>query len=167
MAADGSIVIETNIDDKKAQQELNRLNRKIQTLNDQLYVKQQQKIPLVEQAQKLGVELDAAKAKLDSMENSGKFFTSAHVDEQRAVVSSLQKEWDGVVVQIERMDRGIQETTTRLDLAKTQAGELYQNMAAQAQPPKPCRKPWTEPRREHSGSPSGFGKSSEARWFSP
>lgn len=129
MAANGSIVIETNIDDKKAQQELNRLNRKIQTLNDQLYVKQQQKIPLVEQAQKLGVELDAAKAKLDSMENSGKFFTSAHVDEQRAVVSSLQKEWDGVVVQIERMDRGIQETTTRLDLAKTQAGELYQNMA--------------------------------------
>lgn len=129
MAADGSIIIEAEIDDKKAQQELSRLNRKIETLNEQIYVKQQQKMPLVEQAQRLGAELDAAKAKLDNMENSGKFFTSAHVDEQRTIVSNLQKEWDGVVAQIERMDRGIQETTTRLNLAKERAGEVYQSMA--------------------------------------
>ena len=129
MAADGSIIIEAEIDDKKAQQELSRLNRKIETLNEQIYVKQQQKMPLVEQAQRLGAELDAAKAKLDNMENSGRFFTSAHVDEQRTIVSNLQKEWDGVVVQIERMDRGIQETTTRLNLAKERAGEVYQSMA--------------------------------------
>ena len=67
MAADGSIIIETRIDDKKAQQELNRLNRKIQTLNDQIYVKQQQKMPLVEQSKELGAQLDAAKAKLASL----------------------------------------------------------------------------------------------------
>ena len=52
MAADGSIIIEAEIDDKKAQQELSRLNRKIETLNEQIYVKQQQKMPLVEQAQR-------------------------------------------------------------------------------------------------------------------
>ena len=39
MAADGSIIIETDIDNKKAQQELNRLSRKIQNLNDQIYTK--------------------------------------------------------------------------------------------------------------------------------
>lgn len=36
MAADGSIVIETNIDNKKAQKELNQLAKKIQSLEDQL-----------------------------------------------------------------------------------------------------------------------------------
>ena len=69
MAADGSIIIDTRIDDKKAQQGLNRLNRKIQTLNDQIYVKQQQKMPLVEQSKELGAQLDAAKAKLASLQS--------------------------------------------------------------------------------------------------
>lgn len=41
MAADGSIVIETNIDNKKAQKELNQLAKKIQSLEDQLTSKKQ------------------------------------------------------------------------------------------------------------------------------
>ena len=36
MAADGSIVIETNIDNKKAQKELNQLAKKIQSLDHKL-----------------------------------------------------------------------------------------------------------------------------------
>ena len=39
MSADGSIVIETNIDDKNAQKELNRLNRQIKSLEEQLAAK--------------------------------------------------------------------------------------------------------------------------------
>lgn len=129
MAADGSIVIETNIDDKKAQQELNRLNRRIQTLNDQIYVKQQQKMPLVEQAQKLGAELDVAKAKLYQMQNGDRFYTSAHIKEQEQAVNELQKEWDRVNSSIDRVDSNIQQATLRLNLAKEQAGEIQQNMA--------------------------------------
>lgn len=128
MAADGSIVIETNIDDKKAQQELNRLNRRIQTLNDQIYVKQQQKMPLVEQAQKLGAELDVAKAKLYQMQNGDQFYTSAHIKEQEQAVNELQKEWDKVNSSIDRVDSNIQQATLRLNLAKEQAGEIQQNM---------------------------------------
>lgn len=128
MAADGSIVIETNIDDKKAQQELNRLNRRIQTLNDQIYVKQQQKMPLVEQAQQLGAELDVAKAKLDQMQNGDRFYTSAHIKEQEQTVNELQKEWDKVNSSIDRVDSNIQQATLRLNLAKEQAGEIQQNM---------------------------------------
>ena len=129
MAADGSIVIETNIDDKKAQQELNRLNRRIQTLNDQIYVKQQQKMPLVEQARQLGAELDVAKAKLDQMQNGDRFYTSAHIKEQEQAVNELQKEWDRVNSSIDRMDSNIQQATLRLNLAKEQAGAIQQNMA--------------------------------------
>ena len=39
MAADGSIVIDVDLDNKKAQQELNKLNKKIESLNDQIYIK--------------------------------------------------------------------------------------------------------------------------------
>ena len=66
MAADGSIVIDVDLDNKKAQQELNKLNKKIESLNDQIYIKQQQQMPLIEQSRQLGAELDAAKAKLNS-----------------------------------------------------------------------------------------------------
>lgn len=130
MAADGSIIIDTEIDNKKAQQELNRLNRKIQTLNDQIYVKQKQKIPLVEQAQQLGAELDAAKAKLNEMQTGGRFYTSAHIQEQADTVNQLQKEWDAVNNKIDQMDAGIQKSTIQLDLAKEQAGAIQQQMAA-------------------------------------
>lgn len=106
MAADGSIVISTEIDDKQAQKELDRLNRKIQTLNDQIYVKQQQKMPLVEQAKKLGAELDSAKAKLYEMQTGDRFYTSSHIKEQESAVVQLQKEWDAVNTRIERMDSG-------------------------------------------------------------
>ena len=64
MAADGSIVVEAKIDDKQAQQELNRLEKKIDTINEKIYTKEQQKMPLVKQAQELGAALDEAKAKL-------------------------------------------------------------------------------------------------------
>ena len=46
MSADGSIVIETNIDDKNAQKELNRLNRQIKSLEEQLAAKKHGRIPL-------------------------------------------------------------------------------------------------------------------------
>ena len=58
MAADGSIVIDVDLDNKKAQQELNKLNKKIESLNDQIYIKQQQQMPLIEQSKQLGAELD-------------------------------------------------------------------------------------------------------------
>lgn len=130
MAADGSIVISTEIDDKQAQKELDRLNRKIQTLNDQIYVKQQQKMPLVEQAKKLGAELDSAKAKLYEMQTGDRFYTSSHIKEQESAVVQLQKEWDAVNTRIERMDSGIQKTNIQLDRAKDRAGEIQKNLAA-------------------------------------
>lgn len=130
MAADGSIVISTEIDDKQAQKDLDRLNRKIQTLNDQIYVKQQQKMPLVEQAKKLGAELDSAKAKLYEMQTGDRFYTSSHIKEQESAVVQLQKEWDAVNTRIERMDSGIQKANIQLDLTKDRAGEIQKNLAA-------------------------------------
>lgn len=130
MAADGSIIIETEIDDKKAQQELNRLNRRIQNLNDQIYVKRQQQMPLVEQARKLGAELDAAKAKLDSMQNGREFNTSSSIDAQAQRVKQLEKEWSDVQRRVESYDDQIQKANISLELAKEQAGAVQQQLAA-------------------------------------
>ena len=129
MAADGSIIIETEIDDKKAQQELNRLNRRIQNLNDQIYVKRQQQMPLVEQARKLGAELDAAKAKLDSMQNGREFNTSSSINAQAQRVKQLEKEWSDVQRRVESYDDQIQKANISLGLAKEQAGAVQQQLA--------------------------------------
>lgn len=129
MAADGSIIIETEIDDKKAQQELNRLNRRIQNLNDQIYVKRQQQMPLVEQARQLGAELDAAKAKLDSMQNGREFNTSSSINAQAQRVKQLEKEWSDVQRRVESYDDQIQKANISLGLAKEQAGAVQQQLA--------------------------------------
>ena len=68
--ADGSIVIAVDADDKQAQKELSKLVNKIDSLNDKIYKKQQERMPLLEQSKQLGAELDAAKAKLDQMQTS-------------------------------------------------------------------------------------------------
>lgn len=130
MAADGSIVIETEIDDKAAQQELNRLNRKIQNLNDQIYTKRQQQMPLVEQSKQLGAELDAAKAKLESMKGGEEFSTTAAINAQTQRVKELQKEWDAVQRQVEGYDNQIKKANISLNLAKEQAGAVQQQLAA-------------------------------------
>lgn len=130
LAADGSIIIETEIDDKKAQQELNRLNRRIQNLNDQIYVKRQQQMPLVEQARKLGAELDAAKVKLDSMQNGREFNTSSSINAQAQRVKQLEKEWSDVQRRVESYDDQIQKANISLGLAKEQAGAVQQQLAA-------------------------------------
>lgn len=130
MAADGSIVIETEIDDKAAQQELNRLNRKIQNLNDQIYTKRQQQMPLVEQSKQLGAALDAAKAKLESMKGGEEFSTTAAINAQAQRVKELQKEWDAVQRQVEGYDNQIKKANISLNLAKEQAGAVQQQLAA-------------------------------------
>lgn len=127
--ADGSIVFETALDNKTLEKELSKLQRKIKTLNDQMYIKQQQKIPMVEQAKKLGAELDLAKAKLFEMQSGEKFYTSASIQEQTQSVNQLQKEWDKVNDQIDRMDKGIRDTQIKADVFKTQAGEIEKSLA--------------------------------------
>ena len=132
MAADGSIIIETDIDNKKAQQELNRLSRKIQNLNDQIYTKRQQQMHLVTQSKQLAAELDSAKAKLESMKDGSEFYTSASIDAQEQRVKELQKAWDSVQNKVESYDNQIKKANISLDLAKQQTGAVQQQLAASA-----------------------------------
>lgn len=130
MAADGSVVFIVDLDDKDAQKELNKLVKKIDTLNDKIYQKQQDKMPLAKQSAEIAANLDAAKATLDSMHSGKEFFTADSIKAQESTVKSLQKEYDAVTAKVEKMDASIQSDTANLDKMKTKAGELSEKISS-------------------------------------
>jgi hypothetical protein len=130
MAADGSVVFSVDLDDKDAQKELNKLVKKIDTLNDKIYQKQQDKMPLAKQSAEIAANLDAAKATLDSMHSGKEFFTADSIKAQESTVKSLQKEYDAVTAKVEKMDASIQSDTANLDKMKTKAGELSEKISS-------------------------------------
>lgn len=129
MAADGSVVFSAKLDDKDAQKELNKLVKKIDTLNDKIYQKQQQKMPLAKQSEELAASLDQAKATLESMRSGNEFFTADSVKEQERTVKSLQREYDSVTSKVEKMDAAIRADTRSLDKMKTDAGSLSEKIS--------------------------------------
>lgn len=127
--ADGSLIIKAEIDDKEAQTELNRLTKKIDTLNDKISDKKKQRMPLVEQSKQLAANLDAAKAKLAEMQSGNEFVSSGALKEQEQTVASLQKEWDGVQKKVETMDASIAKDTRNLERMSNRAGDLSAQLA--------------------------------------
>ena len=131
MAADGSIVFDVQIDDQQAQKELNRLNKRIQTLTDQIYSKQKLQMPLVEQSRQLAAQLDAAKVSLQNMQGTGGVsFNADQISDQRERVRLLQAEWNKVQGKVDRYEDAIRKATTELETAKSNAGEMQQRLAA-------------------------------------
>ncbi|MEA4955893.1 MAG: hypothetical protein VB096_10360 [Pseudoflavonifractor sp.] len=126
----GSITISTELDNKQLESELNGLTKKIDTLEDKINQKQAEKMPLVDQAQQLGVELDAAKAKLYEMQNAATgAFSADEIKEQKLHVSGLQSEWNGVQGRVERYDTAINNATIELDRSKKKAGGIAKELA--------------------------------------
>lgn len=127
--ADGSIIIKTDIDDKQAQNELNRLTKKIDSLNEKISDKKQQAMPLVEQSRQIAANLDEAKSKLSQMKSGNEFFTSSAIKDQEQTVATLQKEWNGVQKRVEAVDASIAKDTRSLGRMSNRAGELSAQIA--------------------------------------
>lgn len=127
--ADGSIIIKTDIDDKQAQNELNRLTKKIDSLNEKISDKKQQAMPLVEQSRQIAANLDEAKSKLSQMKSGNEFFSSSAIKDQEQTVATLQKEWNGVQKKVETMDASIAKDTRSLERMSNRAGELSAQIA--------------------------------------
>ena len=72
MAADGSIVIESKIDNAQAEKELDRLTKRIENIEKEISGKQAAKSKWARSAEELGVQLDSAKAKLYEMQTAAK-----------------------------------------------------------------------------------------------
>lgn len=128
--SDGCVIINTHLNDKEAVDELNRLTKKIDALNEKISDKKQEQMPLVEQSKQIAANLDAAKAQLDQMRNGDGFYTTGAIKEQEQTVKALQKEWDSVQNKVERMDTSIARDTRSLERMTNRAGDLNTQIMA-------------------------------------
>lgn len=128
--ADGKIVFETALDNRQLEKDLAKVNKRIQTLSNQVFVKTQQKIPLVEQSKKLAGVLDEAKAKLAEMQSGQQYYPLEQIAEQEERVKALQKEWNQVENAVDRYNKAIRNANSEIDAQKSMAGALEQEIAS-------------------------------------
>ena len=133
MAADGSIVIESKLDNAQAEKDLDRLTKKIENIERDISGKQVEKAKWVQSAEELGVQLDSAKAKLYEMQTAAKgVFSAEQISMQKETVNSLQSQWNAAESQVEKYDRQIQSATTKLSQNKEQAAEVADQISRAA-----------------------------------
>ena len=133
MAADGSIVIESKIDNAQAEKELDRLTKRIENIEKEISGKQAEKSQWARSAEELGVQLDSAKAKLYEMQTAAKgVFSSDQISMQKETVNSLQSQWNAAESQVEKYDRQIQSATAKLSQNKQQAADVADQIAQAA-----------------------------------
>ena len=133
MAADGSIVIESKLDNAQAEKDLDRLTKKIENIERDISGKQVEKAKWVQSAEELGVQLDSAKAKLYEMQTAAKgVFSAEQISMQKETVNSLQSQWNAAENQVEKYDRQIQSATTKLSQNKEQAAEVAEQISQAA-----------------------------------
>lgn len=133
MAADGSIVIESKIDNAQAEKELDRLTKRIENIEKEISGKQAEKSKWVQSAEELGGQLDSAKAKLYEMQTAAKgVFSAEQISMQKETVNSLQSRWNAAESQVEKYDRQIQNATAKLSQNKQQAAEVSDQIAQAA-----------------------------------
>ena len=156
--ADGSIIISAEVDDKRAQSQLNALEKKVKKLQNSIEDMQSKRSPLVEQMQAYGSELDKAKAKLaelkymqeqDAEVLSGKTpigdgsefmrakarqsALAADIERQEKEVAKLEKTWADVSKQVGFYDEKIKSAQVEIERASEEAAEIVERTNASAQ----------------------------------
>lgn len=125
--ADGSIVIDTDLDAQEAYNKLTALEKKIDSLNDKITDKKNERLPLVEESTRLGILLDSAKAKLEELMASDG--APIAIEEAKEAVAMYQAQWNQVTEEVERYDRSISKSERELGAAKKRASELAGELA--------------------------------------
>ncbi len=129
--ADGSVVIEAKMDISKADKELAKFKKEIQSTEDTIGEQEAKKSPLVAQAEKLNQEMKQARAEVQRL---GQQWAAgvAGADGQQARaqerLNQIQTEYAGVVQQIDKIDAKLLPAYQKLDGMKEKAGELQQNI---------------------------------------
>ena len=157
---DGEIIINTKLDDKQAQTELNRLTKKIQKMQQSLEEKNGKQNALAEEfetassaAADTTAEVERLKGELERIKEitSGKLSVSpvetmeayanqsqiaAELKQQEALLESQNKEADKLQKQYKDITDRVEEETAALEEAKDRAGELQKQLAAKENIPK-------------------------------
>ena len=130
MAADGTIIVKTDLDTAKLVKDLEKVKGQINKLEKDLTTMGGQKSQLTEQFEKLSVTLDEAKAKLHEMQNAAKgTYGKEQISEQRERVRGLQTDYNRVATQVETLKTNMGKTSEELAEAKDHAGGLERQLA--------------------------------------
>lgn len=129
--ADGSVIIEAKLDASKADKELAKLKKEIQSTEDTIGDQESKKSPLVAQAEKLNQEMKQARAEVQRLgQQWAQGVAGADGQQARAQerLNQIQTEYAGVVQQIDKIDAKLLPAYEKLDGMKEKAGELQQNI---------------------------------------
>lgn len=119
MGEDGSVVIGVDMNISDAEKELERLRKKVLSLEDSLRETDFRKSKLAEQSAEMAVNLDAAKSKLYEMESAAQgVFPKEQIEEQKNLVKVLQAEWDKIENEIDKCNNAIRDGNIELEYAK-------------------------------------------------
>ena len=150
--ADSSIVFKISPDNKELEKELDRLSKKIQSLEDKLTAQKQAKLLLETQLDSIDQKINTANSNLEILkeeqsaiqtartpESSAENFMAAYADqerinaaikEQEVEIARLKKEWDGVNREVSDDISKIQNITSELNQTKNEAGEPQKRLAS-------------------------------------
>lgn len=127
--ADGEIVIDATISDKKLHSDLNKVKSNIASLQKEFNKLGSQKTPMEEQLRTIGAELDNAKAILAEMRSAPKgTYEKTDVSEQAERVRLLQSEFNKTASDVEKLNGRLTNTSEKISEAKTQAADLAQQI---------------------------------------
>lgn len=127
--ADGEIVIDATISDKKLHSDLNKVKSNIASLQKEFNKLGSQKTPMEEQLRTIGAELDNAKAILAEMRSAPKgTYEKTDVSEQAERVRLLQSEFNKTASDVEKLNGRLTNTIEKISEAKTQAADLAQQI---------------------------------------
>lgn len=131
--ADGEVVFEATISDKKLHQELNKVKSNIESLQKEFNRLGDQKPPMEDRLRNIGAELDAAKQVLADMRTAPKgTYEKIDVSEQAERVRMLQSEFNKTASSIDKLNEKFNKTGDKISDAKTQAVELTQQIEGRA-----------------------------------
>lgn len=131
--ADGEVVFEATISDKKLHQELNKVKSNIESLQKEFNRLGDQKTPMEDRLRSIGAELDAAKQELADMRTAPKgTYEKIDVSEQTERVRMLQSEFNKTANSIDKLNEKLNKTGDKISDAKTQAVELTQQIEGRA-----------------------------------
>ena len=131
--ADGEIVFDATISDKKLHQELNKIKGNIESLQKEFNKLGEQKTPLEDRLRNIGAELDAAKEVLADMRSAPKgTYEKIDISEQSERVRMLQSEFNKTANEIDNVNKKLANTGEKISDAKEKAVELSQQIEGRA-----------------------------------
>lgn len=131
--ADGEVVFEATISDKRLHQELNKVKRNIESLQKEFNRLGDQKTPMEDRLRNIGAELDAAKQVLADMRTAPKGkYEKIDVSEQTERVRMLQSEFNKTANEVDKINEKLNKTGDEISDAKTHAVDLTQQIEGRA-----------------------------------